>query len=265
MNNTASHISPLDSFSWQRVLLMAGFYRRPIIWQTIIYVVITILCFTACVLTLSIDYGFMRAYQLMSFVMGTAVIFGCYIFSRRDDTLMRQLPVSPAEKMTFYMGYSLLYLPLLTQGLWYVMCLCGGMIQGHTDLLRQSYLILLQSSLGYYDTRFESILPIISSVIQTVCWIIILLWVVLCTRPHHRVLRMVLIYFGVNFCFGLISGIIGVYFGLRHMDISHCVDQTYATKTLVDMLLPLTWIITGVQLVAIVVFTYAIWVRFKRK
>lgn len=222
---------------------MAGFYRGGLGKTAVICGIGIAASFASLLLTLFVSYGFIMLYFITSVILSLCVVMSPLIFNNRDQTLMAQVPVSPAEQATFYTVCSAIAIPLAVQAVWYVLCIAAQLLTGHR-VLAESYTLMLSQSQS--NSQLYDIMPMwlyfLNSVLQTISGIMLVLWVVMCTRRKRRTMRAVLWYFGVYFVFGLGTGIVGFAVGFHDgiEGISNNPDEI--SRRVMDIILPMLYL-----------------------
>ena len=209
---------------------MAGFYRGGLGKTTVICGIGIAASFASLLLTLFVSYGFIMLYFITSVILSLCVVMSPLIFNNRDQTLMAQVPVSPAEQTTFYTVCSAIAIPLAVQAVWYVLCIAAQLLTGHR-VLAESYTLMLSQSQS--NSQLYDIMPVwlyfLNSVLQTISGIMLVLWVVLW-------------YFGVYFVCGLGTGIVGFAVGFHDgiEGISNNPDEI--SRRVMDIILPMLYL-----------------------
>ncbi|MCM1521043.1 MAG: hypothetical protein NC039_00135 [Muribaculaceae bacterium] len=203
-----------EGFSLRRSLSLCSFYRHSIVRWIGYGSVIVVACYISCALSAGLSKFFMMLYAIMSVVCGLFVSLSPLVFNHRDDTLMAQVPVTPMEKMAFYMGLTLISFPLLFTSEWYLICFVGGCFLPVGNLSFWSFDVLIEMA-GPVYSPYPKALVYINGIIQTAFSVILSLWIVFHTRRARRTMRLILIFFGLYFCIGLLSGIIGFCIGFH--------------------------------------------------
>ena len=137
-----------SGFSFKRLWAFAAYYIPRLKGELLVYTAISIVCSVLCLLPANEDV------QIASFV-GTwtilPIIFYCspLIFAKGPDTriLDRLLPVSAAEKITFYYIYILMVIPVVV----YLLPICAGLIYISCPALQTP------GVMGLYETKFSSV------------------------------------------------------------------------------------------------------------
>lgn len=200
-----------DRFSLRRALHMGLFYRRSITRQVWCGVSITLLTFVMLMLSLHLSHSFRGLYLLSSIAMSLFISLVALVFNQRDETLLAQLPVSPAEKMVFYVGYPIL-LFLALEALWMALCGVAGAVTGG-NMLKESVMMLTQlNTSSIYDIQ-PWWFYMVNGFVQTFFGIMLVLWVVICANPQRRTIKAVGAYFGIFMVVGIISGLLGFVIG----------------------------------------------------
>ena len=239
---------------------LLGFYRQSVVRWCTWGLVSVILAYVACALTVGVSYGFMPLYIFISVVLSLFVSLSPLIFNHRDDTLMAQLPVTPAEKTVFYLLFSIIIVPVLLNGVWYLLCILMGLFLPVGNLSMKSIEMLFQQS----RTDTPLWLSIVAGVTQTIFSIALTLWIVMCTRRSHRVARAVITYFGIYFVTGLIISVIGFYVGLHDGFLGLEYDPEDAETMAKSWILPLSLTIDFLALAVSVFLIRATYKHFKR-
>ena len=107
-----------DNFSWQRVIAIGKFYGPKLVWQIAIYAALPILLYLLCIGAYSATGGLNCPISTCGTILSFMVYFGCLIFLNNDRNLSAQIPALPSEKLVFYIGYAVILIPLLANGLW---------------------------------------------------------------------------------------------------------------------------------------------------
>lgn len=183
-------------------------FRDNIRVQLIIIIAICILDYL-CLLPFRefVTPGSFLFYSLIGLLIAFCVYSGGLTFSRRDDTLLTQVPATVGEKTTFQIIYSLLFIPAVVYGVWYVENLIGGMLVEGGNLevgIRESAII--KSGLEITPSMVTA--TIFNTVCQT-AFIIMLVLLVVIKSKKHRMLMGILTPIAVLLVIGVIAGIYG--------------------------------------------------------
>lgn len=111
---TGTTINNTDGFSFKRVWAFGSYYMPRLKWELIIYAAISLVCAILCILPVIEDIQMVLLVGVWSLL---PILFYCgpLIFAKGSDTriLERLIPVSTAEKLTFYYIYTLVIIPIV--------------------------------------------------------------------------------------------------------------------------------------------------------
>ena len=114
---TETAIKDINRFCWRRMWQFGGLYRRAIVAQIIIYTVIEALM---TIVTSVFPYD--------STILGACVVILLlslalpFVFYTADDTIIRLAPVKASERITFYLLWLVILLPLILGTIqWFLM------------------------------------------------------------------------------------------------------------------------------------------------
>ena len=99
-----------NKFSWKRVWQFGMIYRRRILVQTVSYVVLLALC---ALILAYVKNGWL--FMPVSFLSLLLLVFSPVVFDSRDQSFARNVPALKSEKLTFYLLYSLVYIPIVVK------------------------------------------------------------------------------------------------------------------------------------------------------
>lgn len=188
-----------NQFSWHRVWSIASMYQPAIKWQIVIY---TAISFATGFLAyfLSANLLGVLAYGMLGFVTGFLAYFGSLVFARRSNMIVEtMLPATGAEKSVFYIGYSLIIIPIALYLPYYAVMFIGNWI--HPIVGEFSEILDMQNKMtveSYGLNLMQSLLP------MAVC-----LYVVMASTKN-RIVKAVAWTIGVNILMGLVGMIYGI-------------------------------------------------------
>lgn len=240
----------INNFSWRRAYEFGMMFKSSIRTQLIIYAVITILVYL-CMLPvrkISSDAE-LGMYSILSIVFVYTMYMGPLAFARRDDSLIMQMPVKASEKFAFYIVYSLLFIPLLIEAIWYGLNYGIGLFnnEGNIDSMVRSIL------LTKYSININSLLiTLINTFLQYIAVIVTVLYIIIRSR-QHRVIKGFLSPLAIIFILGFISGISGAIMAINGIITEHT-DPYYISSQLITTLSYLSIIID----VLVIVYTLLI-------
>lgn len=119
-------LNDINRFSWQRVRQFGGLFRQSLRNQIIIYTLIEALL----VIVTSV---FPREEIILGacciiWIMSLAVP---YVFTLRDDTLLRLAPVKASERLSFYLLWIMIIFPLLMTAIQWLLMYIGWLYEPH--------------------------------------------------------------------------------------------------------------------------------------
>lgn len=201
-------ISTINKFSWRRMMDYGIMYHDNIRVHLIIIITICILDYLCLLPFREFDTpGSFLSYSLLGLLIAFCVYSGGLMFSRRDDTLLTQVPATVGEKTTFQIIYSLLFIPAVVYSIWYVENLIGGMLLegGNVETgIRESAIL----KVGFEITPSMIAATIFNTACQTT-FIIMLVLLVVIKSKKHRMLLGILTPIIVLLLIGVIAGIYG--------------------------------------------------------
>ena len=100
--------APLPRFSWRRIMQLAALYRRPLRAQWLIYAIAIPAIYLGMVFLPDLK-------PLFTILVSLLTLGAPLVFCRRDNTLIRMAPVTGAERMTFYMVYTFIFVPVVLE------------------------------------------------------------------------------------------------------------------------------------------------------
>ena len=193
-------------FSFSRVWAYAQYYMPRLQGEMLIYAGISLLCFILCLLP---GPGEMQKFLMVGVWTVIPILFYCgpLIFAKGSDTsiIERLMPVSAAEKLTFYYIYTLIVIPILV----YLLPLAAGWIYMACPSLQTPGITELYTFKFQYRGLILFINIISGLLIATSC-----LYGVMASR-HNRMLFGIAGVVIANVTVGILSGIIGVVAALK--------------------------------------------------
>lgn len=222
---------------------MADFYRGGLGKITIFCGISIVASLASLLLTLFVSRGFIMLYLITSVILSLCIVMSPLTFNNRNQTLMAQVPVSPAEQTTFYTVCSTIAIPLAVQAVWCLLCIVAQLLTGHRILVESYTLTLIQSP---SNSQLYDIMPLwlyfLNTVIQTISGTMLVLWVVMCTRRKRRTMRAVLCYLGTYFGLVLVTGIIGFAVGMHDGMEGIIQDPDMVSRRVMNIILPLLYL-----------------------
>ncbi len=199
----------INKFSWRRAYEFGMIFKSSIRTQIIIYTAITLLVYLCMLpvrkITSDADLGI---FSILSIIFSYTIYMGPLAFARRDDSIIAQMPVKTSEKFAFYLVYSLLFIPLLVEVIWYGLNYGIGLFynEGNIDCMARSF---LKTQYSITLSSSEIFFTIINSFLQYCAIIATTLYIIIRSR-QHRVIKGILSPIAITFILGLISGISGI-------------------------------------------------------
>lgn len=195
-------------FSWRRVLMFGHYYSPTVTKQLIIYAAFSLMCsILVFIVPLEAQSAITSACNMaLSFMVYLAPL----ILARRgyDRIYERLIPATALEKLTFYLLYFLVVVPLAT----YLFPITADLIlYRNPDLLSETMQKMEELRFDY-----TSITPY-SSMLQTALLVLVCLWTVVATRTS-RMLKGILAVIGSMFGFGIYGGILGIATAIHKID-----------------------------------------------
>lgn len=207
----------INKFSWRRVLDFGLLYKSAIANQFIIFFVIITLAYL-CLLPVrgfktEANFAF---YTMMSVLVAYCLYAGPLIFSRRDDSLLTQVPATIGEKTAFCLIYSIIVVPLFVEGVWYSFNIIGGIILDNGDIDKA----IKSTVLSKYNFEFTPKIiaaTIVNTVCQTAAIVLTVLFVVIKAKKY-RFIKGLLTPLLVLLTLGIIGGIYGIVVAIAEFD-----------------------------------------------
>lgn len=202
-----------DKFSWRRSMSVGYLYADSIKIHIAICIAVALI---AGLLTMTVDSDDVfhsPLYLTANTIMGIVVYLSPLAFSRRDDSLLGQLPASPLEKWIFYMLYCIIFIPVIMNGVWYgvngILCLFGkGLSIGEIYETARNMVARVSPSLFPSSPVY-----ILMSLVQSICYMSFILYFVL-RASKHRALKAILAFIIINLAISLFFGIVGIVIGI---------------------------------------------------
>ena len=194
-------VSNSSRFSFRRVWAYALYYLPRLKGEMLIYAAISLLCFLLCLIPApeSIQVGIMVGVWTI-----IPLIFYCgsLIFAKGTDTriIERLIPVSAAEKLTFYYIYTLIIIPVVV----FLLPLAAGWIYVSCPSLQTPEVMQL------YEMKFNHWgIIVVINILGGVFTAMACLYGVEASR-HNRMLFGIVGVIASNFIIGFLGGVIGV-------------------------------------------------------
>lgn len=146
-------------------------------------------------------------YSLISILVTYCMYSGGLIFSRRDDSLMTQVPAKISEKTAFQLLYSLIIVPMIVMLLWYALNFIGGLFIENGDM-ECAIKKVIKIKYGFEITASMKIATFINSACQTATVILTMLLVVIKSKKY-RLMKGLLTPVIILLFLGIVSGIYG--------------------------------------------------------
>lgn len=199
-------IPTTPGFSFRRVWAYALYYMPRLQGEMLIYAGISLICFILCLLP---GPGEVQEFLMAGVWTVIPILFYCgpLIFAKGVDTriIERLMPVSAAEKLTFYYIYSLIIIPIVV----YLLPLAAGWIYMSCPSLQTPEV----TELYHIKFHYAGIIWIINFIsgifISVAC-----LYGVEASR-HNRMMFGIVGVVVANVIVGILSGIIGVVSALK--------------------------------------------------
>ncbi|MDE6417419.1 MAG: hypothetical protein K2K68_10405 [Duncaniella sp.] len=201
-----------NSFSWERMSLLARYYMPAIKKQLLIYLIIITVYFTAGVLS-QMPYWFSGLFMMLWGICQFGFAYMFYLapiaFSRYDDNALNTLiPARGDEKALFVTGYSLVIVPLFIVAVTSVYAVIARFIPGYDiDLLSNGFdnnAIEREA----WDTFFPGWSLWIYKITGYFWMTAVVLYVVTISRSN-KVIKAILATIVIPLLSGIIAGIIG--------------------------------------------------------
>ena len=112
----------MPRFSWHRIMQLAALYSRPLRTQWLIYAIAIPLIYLGMVFLPDWADG------LLTLVMSVLTLGAPLVFAMRDRTLVRLAPVTGAERLTFYLLYTFIFVPVVMEIYFYAFQGIGSLI-----------------------------------------------------------------------------------------------------------------------------------------
>ncbi|MDE6174300.1 MAG: hypothetical protein K2F88_01905 [Duncaniella sp.] len=244
-----------DKFSWHRCLSLVLLYKKPITYYLSGSAIISFLCFMLVEFVNHTGGNAMTSYSLTSVLVAAALYFSPIVFARQDHTLLTLLPVKPAEKLVFYLLFTLCVTPIVIEGIWYGLNGLFTLINKDWDLTNiiRSYIASSGISLAEDDKCPMGMTQIISGCIQAFAAIITSLYTVQ-RANHHRTIKAILSGLAVIIAIALCAGIIGFIVALS--DIKDGVSPTDLPATMLDDMMPMMIVLESILFIYGLFMTY---------
>lgn len=233
---------------------VAYMYKSALIFNILLGAVISLISVLICQITSFGGAVQIRIFLISSSIMGLYIYFSPLVFSRRDDTLMMQVPASPLEKWAFYTIYSVVCIPLVVNGLWYGingLFLLAGKGWGLERMLEISNHYGGSDSLEIFPS--QTLLFFLGS-IQAMVVIMFVLYLVI-RLQRHRALYSILWYIGATVALGIIFGIVGIIWGV-HAVMTEGASVEYIQDNVMSLVLKLVYVIYVIYTICIFVLSY---------
>lgn len=163
------------------------------------------------VATVAGDAKFFTLYTLFSLLYCFLLYASPAAFIMRDRTLMVQIPVLPMERIVFYSVYSLIYIPLIVQGWYYLLSIVGGLFWTYGDIWHYTQQLAIDKSGMELTPSFLTMSGVVN-VISYIGMICVAMWITF-TKRHNVLVKMIVASFVYLISIGFIGGIIGAVFG----------------------------------------------------
>lgn len=238
-----------DQFSWRRMLSVGYMYRDSIRIHIPLTIAISVL--SSCLILFAGSYEAKKTLLILgNSIMGLALYFNPLVFARHDDSLMRQLPVKPIEKWTFYMLYCLVFIPIIIQGIWYGLSAIFSFFGKGISIedMFEMGMKMSGSTIGDCDYLSPGSILFIGT-IQSAFYVLIMLYIVL-KGGRHKVLKAILCYVIVILITGLVSGIAGFVIAVKDAFDNPDMAKEDLASSIIDQLMPLMYALSGVYLIA---------------
>lgn len=247
---------------------MYRLYSRSLNKAALLCAASVVLTFGSYLLITEVGVRFIGLYVLMSMVMSLTVAFSPLAFNSRDTTLMRQVPVGAGTKTLFYVVPTGVILPLLVQLLWWTMSLVGSWLLDRPDLYMDTYEVVMNmysSTVDYMNWVMKDRTYLFSGLTQMLLMSTVTLYVVLCTRPERRILRVVLVHVGICVIYGILCLVTGVVIGFRDamMNMPMRTDDEIA-MSMMDNIECIVWIYSLVSMMGVALCVYGIYRHLSR-
>lgn len=204
-------------FSWRRTLDFAGFYGSLVRKQLLVYGAISLILSAFILLPINqivLTTVYSAISSLLSILVGCAPLI---LANRGDDPVLeRQVPVRPAEKMTFFSIYFLIAIPLVVN------------IFPALALLLKNFMIADNDSIFVRVTRttydFRTCSPYLS-LLQPMVVAMVVLYVVKSCRSN-RVVKGVGAMIATYFFFSIVGAIYGFFKSLTDSNFGKIICKT---------------------------------------
>ena len=202
-----------NSFSWERMTLLARYYMPAIKKQLLIYLIIITVYFTAGVLSQMPHWFsglFMMVWGICQFGFAYMFYLAPIAFSRYDDNALNTLiPARGDEKALFVIVYSLVMVPVFIVAVTSVFALIARLIPGYEiDLLSNGF-----DNNALEREAWDTLFPEWSLWLYKITgyfWMTgVVLYVVTISR-NNKVIKGILATIVIPMISGIIAGIIGL-------------------------------------------------------
>lgn len=239
-----------NSFSWHRVGMVASYWWSRLKMQVITYLLYSILSSAIIIVTMKTTGTTSTAF-LASLTTFMAILAPIVFGMRQGREMSQTIPATNAEKLTFMVLYSLVFIPLITIVITDipVKLLCGDVEINY-----------MKQHVGFEISQSSMLLMTVASMGQIIAISTLVLLISTTTRQHSVILS-VLWGLGLsvvpNFIIGIISGIMGFMDACNGMPM----NETIMAQKIFGMVQKLM-LIEGI--IATAVIPVMIWILVKR-
>ena len=214
----------INKFSWQRVYHYGMLYKSNIQNQLLVVTIILVLAYLRLLPCRNFESeGSFAYYSIIAVVVSYCTFSGALIFSRRDDSLMTQVPAKISEKTAFLLGYSLVVVPMLVILVWCLFNFIGGLFIENGNI-ESAVKKMVRIRYDINITTQMTIATYINSICQTTAMILSVLFVVIKSNKN-RFIKGLLTPLILYLILGIIGGIYGVVATITEMDLGFNPDD----------------------------------------
>lgn len=205
-----------DKFSWARCLSIGLLYKKSLICYLAVSAILTILGIIWVELINHSRGNAIYVLGLVGFITTAIIYCSPIVFARHDDTLMTLLPVKASEKFVFYMLFSLVAVPVVVKGSWFVINFILSLINQDFDLTNIVRSSLTAAGADINDIKMDkmSIFKTVMNLGQTFSIIITCLYIVIRSR-RNRAIKGIIGVIAFIFISGMIAGGYAIYIAIR--------------------------------------------------
>ncbi len=214
----------INKFSWQRVYHYGMLYKSNIQNQLLVVTIILVLAYLCLLPCREFESeGAFAYYSLIAVLVSYCTFSGALIFSRRDDSLMTQVPAKISEKTAFLLGYSLVVVPLFVIIVWYLFNFIGGLFIENGNI-ESAIKKMVRIKYDINITTQMTVATYINSICQTAAMILSVLFVVI-KSIKNRFIKGLLTPLILLLVLGIIGGIYGVVAAISGMELGFDTDD----------------------------------------